>query len=65
MPPALISTGVFILQQAIKYAPGLVKDLRELFTKDNPTEADWKALHDKINSKTYYDYVPGTALPRT
>ena len=63
MPPALIATAVFIIQQAIKYVPGLINDLRDLFNKDNPTEADWQALHAKINAKGYKDYVPDSSLP--
>lgn len=50
------------LQEAIKRAPKLIEDFREIFAKDAPTEADWAALKAKINSKVYEDYVPATRL---
>ncbi len=52
------------LQAAIKYAPGLIEDLRKLFSGPPPTEADWNALHEKIASKGYFDYVPDSSIPR-
>jgi hypothetical protein len=58
----LIALAVKAIQAAVKYAPGLIEDLRKLFAMKNPTEADWQALHDKIASKSYEDYVPDSAI---
>jgi hypothetical protein len=60
----LIALAVKAIQAAIKYAPGLIEDLRKIFAQSNPTEADWQALHDKIASKSYEDYVPDSAIPK-
>ena len=60
----LIALAVKGIQAAIKYAPGLIDELRKIFAKSNPTEADWQALHDKIASKSYEDYVPDSSIPR-
>ena len=60
----LIGLAVKGIQAAIKYAPGLIEDLRKIFSTSNPTEADWQQLHDKIASKSYRDYVPDSAIPK-
>jgi len=60
----LIGLAIKGIQAAIKYAPGLIEDLREIFSKGNPTEADWQALHDKVASKSYRDYVPESSIPK-
>ncbi len=59
-----ISLAVQGIQAAIKYAPGLINDIRAIISLPNPTEADWQILHDKIAAKKYSDYVPDSAIPK-
>lgn len=61
MPVAII---IPIVEAVFKYAPGAVVALRELFAKDQPTEADWAALKAKLQGMEYQDYVPDSALPK-
>lgn len=63
MDPQLLALAVFGLQEILKLAPGLYVEFADLFSKDEPTDADWAALRTKILSKSYKDYVPTTALP--
>lgn len=59
----ILALAIFGLQELIKQAPGLWSAFAELFSKSNPTDADWDALRLKILSKSYKDYVPTTQLP--
>jgi len=60
--PTWIPLVLALLEEAIKVAPDLAKDLQDLF-KTNPSPADWQAMRDKA-AKSYTDYVPDTRLPR-
>ncbi len=53
---------LFGLQEAVKAAPGIVNDIGEILSHDNPTPADWDALRVKVASKDYFDYVPDSKL---
>lgn len=55
---------LFALQEAIKLEPQIADGIRQLLTKGEPSDADWEALHAKYAAKSYWDYVPGSALPR-
>lgn len=65
MPPQLLQLAIFGLEQLIAQAPKLYADIAALFQKGNPTAADWQALRDKIGSKSYFDYVPQSDLPKS
>jgi hypothetical protein len=62
MSPAALSIALFIVQEAIKDAPGLIAALKAIFTTADPTAADWDALRAKVLAKSYADYVPDSAL---
>lgn len=62
MPPESVQLGLFVIEEAIKYEPAIAAAIRDLFTKTDPTPADWAALRAKVG-KGYRDYVPATALP--
>jgi hypothetical protein len=49
---------------AVQEYPAVAAELKDIFTKENATPADWSALHDKINSMTYENLVPDSELPR-
>jgi hypothetical protein len=59
----MIALIIQLVQEAVTLAPGIVTDLQDIFSKANPTPADWEALRAKILSKSYEDFVPASALP--
>jgi hypothetical protein len=62
MTPEALSLVFFILEEAIKEEPAIAAALKDLFSKADPTPADWAALRLKVASKSYEDYVPESAL---
>ncbi|HVV01395.1 MAG TPA: hypothetical protein VHH88_08535 [Verrucomicrobiae bacterium] len=64
MPPQIVSLIVFGLQQLIQHEPEIAAEIKTLFTKTEPTAADWMQLHLKVAAKSYADYVPVTVLPK-
>jgi len=63
MNPTVIYLILSLVEEAIKDTPGIVTDLQAIFSKPNPSPADWEALRAKVLSKSYADYVPSSALP--
>lgn len=63
MNPEMLSLLFFILEEAIKEEPAIAADLQSIFSKANPTAADWAALRATVTAKGYGDYVPDSALP--
>lgn len=61
---ALASAILTALQELIKLSPGLIVDIQAIFAKGEPTAEDWQALKDKVNAKTYWDYVKDSDLPK-
>lgn len=55
-----IIAAVLSLVQSL---PEAQKLLRELFSKPDPTDADWATLRAKVLAKKYEDYVPASKLP--
>lgn len=55
---------IFILEQLIAKAPGIVVELRALFAKDNPTPEDWEKLRKTVEDKDYFSYVSTSKLPK-
>lgn len=53
MNPALIVAAIQLLVKAV---PPLVAELRILFSKGDPTDADWDALKAKVD-KPYEQYI--------
>jgi hypothetical protein len=51
------------LEELVKLSPSLIVDLQAIFSKPDPTTADWQALKDRVMSKSYSDYVPASDLP--
>jgi hypothetical protein len=63
MPPAAIQLGLLVIEEAIKNAPAIAAEIRSLFTKADPTPADWAALRARIASQSYAALVPDSQLP--
>jgi hypothetical protein len=62
MNPVLLAAIVSLVEEAIIQEPKLVAEFKNIFGKSNPTTEDWNTLRDKVLSKNYSDYVPGTEL---
>ena len=62
MNATAVTGALFILQEAVKATPSLMQALRELTNKNDPTDADWEALRQRIGAKSYEDFVPKTSL---
>lgn len=63
MPPQAVQLAIFLIQQLITHEPEIAAEIKALLTKADPTDDEWKALHDKVIAKGYRDYVPASALP--
>lgn len=48
--------AISIIQMLVKAVPPLVAELRVLFAKGDPTDADWDALKTKVD-KPYDQYI--------
>lgn len=62
MSQALLAIIVSLVEEAVKLAPSIVADFQAIFSKPNPTPADWAALRASILEKSYEDFVPDTGL---
>jgi len=62
MPPQAITLGLLMLEEIIKHEPEIAGALKSLFTKTDPTPADWIALRAAVQAKSYKDFVPSSAL---
>lgn len=61
--PAWVTTiGVPVVRKLITDFPHLRAEIVALFSKDEVTEADWKALHDRIAQASYEKLVPHSGL---
>jgi len=52
-----------VVTLAVKEEPAVAASLQKIFSKPNPTPADWQAERDSIASETYEKLVPNTKLP--
>lgn len=64
MSPTLLAAIITTFSEALRAAPQLLADIQAIFAKGEPTAEDWEALKAKVNAKTYFDYVPDSALPK-
>jgi hypothetical protein len=62
MPPQALQLAFFLIEEGIKLEPAIAAELRALLNKNDPTAEDWAALRSRVQSKTYLDYVPASAL---
>lgn len=64
MPPQAVQLAIFLIQQLIAHEPEIAAEIKALLTKSDPTDDEWKALHNKVIAKGYRDYVPASVLPQ-
>lgn len=65
MPPATLTLIISLVEEAIKVEPQIQDALTKLFSKSDPTAADWAALRASISAKSYADFVPSSDLPKS
>jgi hypothetical protein len=58
-----VSSALSIIAFIIQQEPKVEQALRNVFTKPNPTAADWQSEHDAWASDTYEKLVPDSQLP--
>lgn len=63
MTPAILNLALFGIEEVVKLAPGLVSELQAIFSTGTPTADQFAALRAKVNSESYAQFVPSSALP--
>jgi hypothetical protein len=47
---------MLVVELLLRYGPGMARAVQQLFTKTNPTQADWDAVF-ALAEKSYDDYI--------
>lgn len=63
MDAVTISLIISLIEKAVEDEPKIAAALKSIFSKADPTPADWDALRDSILANDYTDYVPDSGLP--
>ncbi|HEV2210869.1 MAG TPA: hypothetical protein VG167_19010 [Verrucomicrobiae bacterium] len=63
MTPVALAAILSLVEEAITNFPTIAADIKGIFSKANPTPADWQTLRAQVLAKGYKDYVPASALP--
>ena len=58
MNPALIPLILGLVELLVKYEPTIAADLRDIFSKADPTPADWMALRAKVQAASFEALAP-------
>lgn len=56
MNTSLVNLILFIFQELVKIVPGMATEFAKLFSKGEPTQADWEAFRARVLAKKYEDY---------
>jgi hypothetical protein len=62
MTPATLALIVSLVEEAITEAPAAYAAFQAVFSKPNPTAADWEALRATVLSQSYASLVPDSKL---
>jgi hypothetical protein len=62
MSTSILTLLTFIIEEAVKIAPGFIQDLLALFSEGTPTATDFATLRAKIQAESYGQFVPGSIL---
>jgi hypothetical protein len=62
MPPEAINLALFAIEEAIKQEPAIANEIRSLFNKNDPGPEDWALLRARVAGKSYFGYVPASAI---
>ena len=58
MTPATIALIISLVEEAIKIEPAIAAELKAIFSKTDPTPADWLALKSKVLGQTFESLAP-------
>ena len=58
MTPATLALIIGLVEEAIKIEPAIAAELQTIFSKKDPTPADWLALKDKVMNQTFEGLAP-------
>jgi len=58
MNPAMLALIVGLVEQAIKLEPTIAAELKAIFTKTDPTPADWLALRTRVLGQSFESLAP-------
>ena len=58
MSPATIALIIGLVEEAIKVEPALAAELQALFSKPDPTPADWLALKTRVLGQSFESLAP-------
>jgi hypothetical protein len=62
MNPATLALIIGLVEEAIKYEPAIAAEIQSIFSKPNPTPADWLALREKVLSESFASLAPDAPL---
>ena len=62
MSPAMLAIIVQLIEQLITEAPAVYAEFQVIFSKPNPTPADWAALKAKVASESFQSLAPDAPL---
>ena len=58
MNPATIALIIGLIEEAIKMEPTIAAELQAIFSKPDPTPADWAALKGRVLSQSFEALAP-------
>ena len=58
MNPALIPLILGLVELMVKYEPAIAADLKNIFSKSDPTPEDWMALRAKVCGTPFEALAP-------
>lgn len=62
MSPATLALIIQLVEAAITEAPQVYSELQNIFSKSNPTPADWQALRSKVLGESFQSLAPDAPL---
>lgn len=61
MNPQIIALLIQLVELAIKEEPAIALELHNIFSKPNPSAADWQALREKVLGESFESLSPAAA----
>ncbi len=64
MSETMIIAILAFLEKAVEAEPRIADSVKKIFSKGEPTPADWQAERDAVAPLTYQQLVPNSQLPK-
>jgi hypothetical protein len=61
--PALLTTGLFVAEQLLRYAPGLFAQFQTIIATKDVTADEIRAKRHALAAQKFEDLVPHSELP--